>query len=294
MVRRNLANLDRDMFQGTQRILQEAMAHGILNDLIFGGLEAGQSSVQALYATPVATQNCRVETRRVTWDGRVFRYAQALATLNTDLLAQSDSHVQDVAYAAIQANGDAGATSFTVTVGGSDGDGSGNIAANALAYGSAIIFRGSENSINIQITGNTVVSGGGTMTVTVREELPALTTSMSCELMANPYIGVRASTGGDLYKSFVGLPTMPATSTLKWHWEQTWGPCWIAPANGYGVHNVGSQARSNQVVARYNGTIMVHDDTDVESEYQQHIGFVMSRSQGNGQGAPFIMLQIAP
>ena len=90
---------------------------------------------------------------------------------------------------------------------------------------------------------------------------------------------VRAGIGGDVNKSFVGLPLRAATVTLPYHWELTWGRCWIAPANGYGDHNPGAQARSNQVVARDNGTLMVHDDDDAESEYQQHVGFIMTRAQ---------------
>lgn len=269
----------------------EPAAESMDREITYGDIEVG-GSYQGIFGLS-ATKNYPIGTRRTTPDGRTFYYACAGATLNTDLLAQSQYHVQEVAYAAVQADQDAGATTLAITVGGSDGDGSGNIAADLLKNGSIIIFPHSENSINMRITGNTEVSGGGTMTLTLEEGLPIdITTSMHAECMANPYRDVRAGTAGDGNKSFVGLPMRVATTVLPFHWELTDGRCWVAPANGYGDHNPGSQARSNQVVARYNGTLMVHDETDAESHYQQHVGYIMTRGQANGQGAPFIMLHI--
>jgi len=271
----------------------EPQAESMDREITYGDIEVG-GSYQGIFELS-ATKNYAIGTRRTTPDGRTFHFANAGATLNTDLLAQSQYHVQEVASAAVQADADAGSTTLAITVGGGDGDGSGNIGADVLKNGSIIIFPGSENSINMRITGNTEVSSGGTMTLTLEEGLPIdITTSMSVECMANPYLDVRAGTAGDVNKSFVGLPMRAATTLLPYHWEMTWGRCWVAPANGYGDHNPGSQARSNQVVARYNGTLMVHDDDNAESEYQQHVGFIMTRAQANGQGAPFIMLQICP
>lgn len=271
----------------------ESQAESMDREITYGDIEIG-GAYQGIFELS-ATKNYPIGTRRTTPDGRTFYYACAGATLNTDLLAQSQYHVQEVAYASVQADADAGSTTLAITVGAGDGDGSGNIAADVLKNGSIIIFPGSENSINMRITGNTEVSGGGTMTLTLEEGLPIdITTSHSVECMANPYRDVRASTGGDVNKSFVGLPMRVGTTSLPYHWELTWGRCWVAPANGYGDHNPGAQARSNQVVARYNGTLMVHDETDAESHYQQHVGFIMTRGQANGQGAPFIMLQICP
>jgi len=74
MSRQNLATLDRDIGQMIGRPLQEAMAHGITNDIIYGGLMPGQSSLQGLRSVSTE-QNCLFGTRRVTWDGDVFRYA---------------------------------------------------------------------------------------------------------------------------------------------------------------------------------------------------------------------------
>lgn len=269
----------------------ESAAESMDREITYGDIEIG-GSYQGIFELS-ANKNYPIGTRRTTPDGRSLYYACAGATLNTDLLAQSQYHVQEVASAAVQANADAGETTLAITVGGGDGDGGGNIGADVLKNGSIIIFPGSENSINMRITGNTEVSGGGTMTLTLEAGLPIdITISMYVECMANPYLDVRASTGGDVNKSFVGLPMRAATIAEPYHWELTWGRCWVAPANGFGDHNPGDQARSNQVVARYNGTLMVHDESDAESHYQQHVGFIMTRGQANGQGAPFIMLQI--
>jgi len=262
----------------------------IFSDVLEGGSPQGPYGLSLLKNYPFGT-------RRVTRDGRVFKYGCAISTLNTDLLAQSNSHVQAVAYAAVQATAAAGATSLKVTVGATDGDGSGNIAADALAEGSIVIFPHSENSINMKITGNTVLAGGtgGTMTVTLEHPLPIpiTHTSMHVEIMANQFAAVKAGSAGDLHKSFIGLPMMPATTLLPHHWEQTWGECWVAPDNGWSSADVGNTRENHQVVARYNGSIAIHDSDDAENELQQHVGFVLSRARANTQGAPFIMLQIS-
>jgi hypothetical protein len=290
-MKRNLATLDRDVFQGVMRIIQEAFSHGITNDLIFGGLESGQTAVQGIQ-TAQATKNCAIGSRRVSFDGRVYRYSRASATLNCDLLAQRVT-AQHMGYTTIAASVAAGESQVVVDFGASDGAaGDGVLAANELENGYWLCFPHSENSINRLITGNTAVSaGGGECTLTLDVPLPvALVLDVDhCEAICSPYWSVKASTTGDVNKSFVGLPMVAATVN-QYSWLQTWGPCWAAPQA-----NVGSAAHSTQVVARYDGSIQVHDNTDtsVAGDLQQHVGFVMSRGSGAAQGAPFIMLQIS-
>jgi len=295
MSRKNLATMDRDIGQMIGRPLQEAMAHGIENDMVFGGLMAGQSALQGILAAPVATQNCVIGTRRVTWDGKVYKYSHAGGDCSNELLAYSDHRLQALNWSAV-VSGALGATTIVVTVGGSDGDGSGNIAENYLAGGEILISNEATfGSICLSIISNTVVSGGGAMTLVVGTALPfLLTTSHKVEAIGSPYRQLHAVVNCPADASMIGRPTVKATAALPYHWEQTWGPCWITPNNGFNTVDVGNSAYNSQVVV-YNGTIGTHDDAVAQTNYQQHIGFVISRTQaGTTQGAPFIMLQISP
>jgi hypothetical protein len=292
-MKRNLATMDRDIFQGLGRLVQEAFAHGITNDMLFGGLESGQTTVQGVQ-TQQATKNCSIGSRLVTFDGRVYRYSRTNDTtvLNSDLLAQAVT-AQHMGYTTIAAAALAGASTVVVDFGASDGAaGDGVLAANELENGYLLVFPHSENSFTRLITANTAVAaGGGECTLTLNKPLPvALTVDTDhCEAICSPYWRIKASTTGDVNKAFIGLPSVAAAANY-YSWLQTWGPCWAAPQA-----NVGSAAHSTQVVARYDGSIQVHDnsDTAVDGDLQQHIGFVMSRGAGAAQGAPFIMLQIS-
>jgi len=248
-------------------------------------------SILGLY-TAETVQRYRIGTRYETDDGRVFRYTNASATLNTDLLAQT-AVAQDVAYATVAASTAIGATSLTIDVGAADGPAAGGlIAEDYLVGGYVIIFPHSENSMNRLILGNTAVAtGGGECTLELDGPLNVATVVdvTHAECMASPYASVKASTTGDTARGFIGLPVVPAT-VGQYCWLQTWGPCWIAPQT-----DVGTGASNQQVVARYDGSIQAHDYTDTTySDKQQHVGFVLSHATAGTQGAPFIMLQISP
>jgi len=237
------------------------------------------------------TQRHAFGRRIITWDGRVFKYARATATLNTDLLAQQ-TYIQDGSYVTVAASTVIGATEIILDSGATDGIAVGGvIAENALAGGYLILFPHSENSMNRMIVGNTAVAaGGGEMTLYLDAPLNIATTVdvTHGECMASPYAYVKASTTGDVNKGFLGLPMAPAIVD-QFCFLQTWGPCWIAPQT-----DVGSSASNQQVIARYDGSIQAHDDTDTTySQMQQHVGFVLSHGSAGAQGAPFIMLQIS-
>lgn len=225
------------------------------------------------------------------WDGRVFKYAKASATLNTDLLAQQVT-AQHMAYATVAASTAVGATELTVDFGATDGAAAGGvIAVDELAGGYAIIFPHSENSMNRGIRGNTAADGGGdeiTLYLDAPLNVATVVDVTHAEAICSPYYNIKASTTGDTARGFVGLPMVPAT-VGQYCWVQTWGPCWIAPQT-----DVGTGASNQQVVARYDGSIQAHDYTDTTySDKQQHIGFVLSHATAGTQGAPFIMLQIS-
>jgi len=263
--------------------------------MIYGGLMAGQSAVQGILATPVATQNCVIESRIVTWDGKVYKYSHAGGDCTNEMLSYSDHRLQALNWSAV-VSGALGSKTMVVTVGGSDGDGSGNIAANYLAGGEILISNEATfGSISLKIISNTAVSGGGPMTLVVDTSLPfLLTTSHKVEGMGSPYRQLHSEANCPADASMVGRPTTKATAALPYHWEQTWGLCWITPNNGFSTVDVGNTAYNSAIVV-WNGTIGAHDDAKPQSVYQQHIGFVVSRAQaGTTQGAPFIMLQLSP
>ena len=74
-MKRDLSAIDRDIGQDWSRIIQEAFKHGIDCDIIQGGLLPGRP-VQGLYEVK-DIQNYVIGSRRMTPDGRVFRYAKS-------------------------------------------------------------------------------------------------------------------------------------------------------------------------------------------------------------------------
>lgn len=300
MSKRNLATLDRDIFQGTQRILQEAMSHGITNDLVFGGLESGQSSLSAIHAVD-ATQNCSIGTRRITWDGRVFKYHKAANTLKSHWGAKcwAEEHVK---WASVAATAVVGAATVQVTVAATDGiavatgkNNSGNIAANEL-YGGYVCFYETGSDLvreNHLIVANTAVSGGGAMTITLDRALGVeMTTSSYVEIMGNPYWNVYGP-GNDGYTSVVDIPTRVLT-VGQFGWGQTWGPICISPGGtGQGANGVGSTGEEREVVFGGNGCIFERNVSD-NPDQRQRAGFIINMSTTAAGGPPFIMLQLSP
>lgn len=77
MSKRNLANIDADMFSPIGRLLQQGFAHGLDCDIVQGGLESGQTALQSIYAQ-AAVQNCAIGSKLVEKEsGREFIYTQA-------------------------------------------------------------------------------------------------------------------------------------------------------------------------------------------------------------------------
>lgn len=298
MSRRNLATIDRNTWSPLGRLLQEAMAHGITNDMIYGGLETGQTAIQGILANPVATQNCSIGTRRVATDGKVYRYGSASGNTSTETLAYSVNRLQVLAWSAI-VSGTIGDDHLVVTVGGTDGPaGNGVMAANYLAGGQLLItnFPGLFRSMTPTIISNTGCAATGPITIVINDILPVtlLAGTQVVEAMGCPYRLVNGVVNNPADASAVGRATSFATAALPYHWLQTWGPCFLVPNNGWATVDVGNTNFNGQVVI-WNGTISAHDDDNPQSEYQQHIGFVMSRTNaGTTQGAPFVMLQIEP
>lgn len=235
-----------------------------------------------------STQKLRLGTRLQRGD-RVFRYAQAIATFTkTSTLCYSTYH-QDINYAAIVTASAAGSNKIYVTVGAADGIANdGVFAAHSLEGGSLVIFDATANeNMYFGILDNNAAVSGGIITITLDGELPNATviTTFHVEAIGNPY---RVSNGNPFgLRYWAGLPMRMATTTNPYFWLQTWGPCWVAPQA-----SVGASANHGTVVARHDGSLDVQDTSGYSDA--QIVGSVMSYAQGGTQGAPIIMLQIAP
>ena len=234
------------------------------------------------------TQNYNIGSRMVT-DDRVFHYGIAGNTLNTGLGA-FNALTQHVSFALV-AIAASGAYSLVVTVGAGDGvAANGNIALNELVNGYIVIFPADMSEvINRRIVGNTAVTGGGAMTVTLDRPLSgALVGTDHAEIMASPYLNVQTATPSFPTHSVVGMPPIAAT-VGQYLWLQTWGPVWITPqaAVSVGVLN-------RRVYFREDGSI--DENTPGAPDYAdaQLAGYVLPNAPGGGQGAPFIQLQLAP
>lgn len=239
-----------------------------------------------------------VGDRVVLPDGRVFRYAKAAGTMNPDTLAQHETG-QHIGYVALGASQDIGDNEITLTVSaGSVGSGgAGIIAKDEMRGGYVLIFDASSKVMQRGIIGNTALAAAGTSITLYLDgklERALLATTDHAEAIVSPYLDlVDGAAIQDKTRGVLGLPMSIATDG-QYFWLQTWGPCWVAPDNGNSLVDLGNTLYNIQAVARFDGHVAVHDYNDVENQYAQHVGFVLSRGSGVSQGAPFIMLQISP
>lgn len=289
-MRRDLSTIDRNIGQKWSRIIQEAFAHGITNDLIFGGLVAGQTSLQALYVAS-AIKNCSLGTRRITWDGRVFRYAKAGANLVDMKHGVKGFNKLVTEKAAICSAAAKDAKTLVVTFNGDFWDAA--LGVDELYGGYISLYRNTDRQQRL-IVGNTAVkASGGECTLTLNDALTvAIEASDECEILANPYSDVRNTP--DVSSSVLGMPAVLATED-QYFWIQSWGTHRITPSGG----ELGQHAGERQFVFTADGSVRALRDeiNDAEPGYSQQLaGFLIERTVDGTEGcaAPFIMLQISP
>ena len=235
-----------------------------------------------------ATQMHRLGTRVQRGD-RSFRYAKAISAVTAYAKGSWSTYHQDIMYAAVPTATPIGSNKIHVTVGASDGIANdGVFAAHSLEGGSLVIFDATANeNMYFDIVDNDAAVSAGTITITLDGALPLATvaTTYHVEAIGSPYRVNNGNCGGLRY--WAGLPMRMATTTNPYHWLQTWGPCWVAPQA-----SVGAGANVGCVVARHDGSLDVQETGGYEDA--QIVGSVMSWAQGGTQGAPIVMLQIAP
>jgi len=238
-----------------------------------------------------ATKRYVYGTRKITWDGRVYKYSKAgaaITTSNCDQLVHT-AYSQHIDYGATIAKTTvAGATDFVVDIGASMGGADdGVIAEDELEAGTIIVYSDTIATIQRGIIGNDAVATGE-MRIWVDGAIPVvLTTDASyAEGMCSPYLNVTPGDGNGL-QTMVGMPQGYCDSG-DYIWIQTWGPCWVAPQS-----TAGAAAHNTAVVARYDGSVQSHAYASAYNTLQQHVGFILSYAAAGTQGAPFIMLQIS-
>jgi len=220
-----------------------------------------------------------------------FVYARAHTLLNSGFGCFT-AHDQKMAWMVTAAALEAGDTSMTITVTATQ-----NIALNELAYGELIIFTNAADPTNPVVRGivsNTAIVTSGTMTVVIDSPLPQdIAVGAGVEAIINPYSQVFNTTAAHLsgwYGMVLGIPTYPLAAG-KSGWLQVTGP--MAGLNPDIL--IGAGQGDIECVFGSNGSISLRDTTTTAAGKlsAQIAGYIITCASGGGQGAPFLMLQIA-
>lgn len=295
-MKRDLSTLDRDIGQDWSRIIQEAAAHGITNDIIFDGLVAGQTSLQPL-RTIQATKNCVPGTRIVTKDGRVFQYGLSSGICRAGRgvqfgYAEADGFDWEV----MSATFGVGVSEVTMAAGTHPA-----FEKDELEGGFILISDAETHSTppadidmdpqNRRIVGNDASEEDAACTIRLATPLSReITVLTHAFLMRNPWnsliCGNSKTESNAFFSSHAGVPAAYVNVAGKYFWTQTWGPLWIAMDG-----QVGKVEYGREVVFRWDGSLHTHDEDDIHAKYAQHAGYIMDQT-GGGIGATFIMLQV--
>lgn len=189
-------------------------------------------------------------TRKLMWDGRVYKYAYANGAV-VPYHGCRASEAAALSYTVNPVQVAKGERYITATVASRSED--------DLAGGYITLYHSTiDNTTQYGIVGNEATSGTTTK-IYVDSAIPYLsTTSFYHEIYENPYREVLESTNG--YSAWVGVPAMNASS--QYLWIQTWGPCLISggesidsPTSDYRCLRWGSNAALYTEASKANGQI---------------------------------------
>jgi len=267
-----------------------------IGGLYIDGVVLPGGSVQGTYSAS-ATQNYLLGARRVTQDGRVFKYAYATNEISsTHFGLKFWNKLSDgVTYTAVKQNQVVGDRTVWI-----DAGGDGAVTEDELKGGYLVVHTHSDNyAQNRLITGNTLADSDGYTIVTVDGGWTiALTTSHAVEIIKNPYSSVQLRQDNqnpptDAYSSIAGIPMCKTTAANYYLWLQTWGPIWINPQGG-SLQDSDLVHNERQLVFDYVGSVCVVGDAGNTTVSLQHAGFIIDRTASGASGPPFVMLQITP
>lgn len=226
------------------------------------------------FSTNDATQRYTLGTRHIAWDGTVYKYCKAGATLTSYQMGVHDEATgAAVSYEAIGAASPAGSNEITLT--------QGSITQDQYSGGYLLLFHATGDGQVYGIQSNEATSGTTTKLYLDRPLCKAVTTSDNMELYANPYSAIsQANTSGGL--CFIGVPLALLTDTY-YGWVKTRGPAFVAPQS-----TVGNALAGEGAWWRHDGSVDVHGNigTNVTAQYA---GFVIVGDASND--GPLIMLQ---
>lgn len=257
-----------------------------------GGLVGGAPGQDIHVAS--AIQRYDLGARRVTGDGRVFRYAKGSNTISrTDFGVKFWNQIGDgiaAGLASAQAIGDTTISIVAAAGATKDEYRGGYVIIHIAAH---IQFRG--------ILRNTAAGAGGTTIITLDAPLTvAVDAAQYTEILQSPYSNVRLTagpSGGDAgvdHDSVAGIPAVLTTAVDMYLWIQTWGPIWINPHGDAGTGVTGGE---RTLVFDAEGSVCVADEsghgggTGDDTGDAQRAGFIIDRG---GSGPPLVMLQISP
>ena len=221
-MKRDLANMDSAMFSPIGKMLQQAFAHGIDNNIVHGGMLTGQTALQSIYAAS-ATQNCTLGTKLVEKEtGREFHYSRAgSVALAKALMTQGAAEVANYLEEVQTAYGFAiGATSGNVliTTGATP-------AANLFADGWMVCNKGAGIGQAYPI----LTSGSHATIVPVvlktgHSIVTAIAAASEISLVVNPFRNTIVAPVTTLTAAPAGVPLIAVTEAY-YFWAQTKGPC---------------------------------------------------------------------
>jgi hypothetical protein len=273
-----------------------------LTILVLGGTEVPSAEPPITAGTYQSTwtasdtQIYAIGTRRVLSDGRVFRYSKAGNPYVHTEFGAANHYKTDISAVAPAAGTGAslaaGATTITVTVGGSTGpNGDGTLAVNQLAGGYVVIGNGgSQHPCNRRIVSNAVLASAGPVNIVLEAGIHTAITQGTTyiEVYPNPYAGLigGAGAGGDGdYQSFLGIPAINAT-VGQYFWLQTKGPCWITSDS-----NTGKHANGRVLYFTSNGSVVGATGTTY-ADYQPAGYAIDLNASGSVSNSPLVMLQL--
>jgi len=221
--------------------------------------------------TNETTQRFIYGTRHLTWDGRVFKYSNAVVACYSYHGAAA-TEAGAVSYTANPLAGYAGDRHATITVA--------SRAEDDLAGAYFVMFDNSatDTTFCFGIVGNDATSGTTTK-VYLDGEIPvASTTSDYHELYENPYRELSEATAS--YVAWMGVPAMTAAAGYKF-WCQTWGPAYIS-----GGETIDTPAADSRTLVWGSNAALFKLATKTSGQYA---GYILNQGSTSIAG-PLIML----
>ena len=224
-------------------------------------------------------------TRLITWDGRVYKYSNAVAQVYSYWGSVAYENAA-VAWTAVPVATPLGDRSSTVTVT--------SRAEDDLAGGYLMTCDSSATTTTYLhgIVGNDATVGATTV-VHLDSPMPILTTTSDYnELFENPYRETKYMSS-NCWCAVICVPANSCGAAYK-YWGQTYGPAYISPTN-ITIDDPGTEERTVYFSGAAQTGGLVEGAVAAGSSEGQHAGFILNGdiNHATGIAGPLIMLQIS-